>query len=248
MQNYFALIPAAGYGARMGAELPKQYLSLLGKPMIYHAIKRLCGSPRISCVYVVLAPDDVHWLRYDWSEFGDKLKPLYCGGDTRSASVLNGLKAIYFAISPKDWVLVHDAARPCLSETHLEKLITGIDDDEVGGLLAVPVADTLKREDADQRVAQTERREGLWQAQTPQMFHYGLLVKALEEMEGEAPTDEARAIERLKLHPKLIESDSMNLKVTYPHDLELAELILANCGEHHDHDNMSFQLISEGNK
>jgi 2-C-methyl-D-erythritol 4-phosphate cytidylyltransferase len=228
MQNYFALIPAAGQGARMGSELPKQYLALLGKPMIYHAIKRFFDSPRIACVYVVLAPDDVYWLHYDWSEFGDKLKPLHCGGETRHASVLNGLNAIYYAISPKDWVLVHDAARPCLSDAQLEKLCTSIVEDDVGGLLAVPVSDTLKREDAEQRVSQTERREGLWQAQTPQMFHYGLLVKALESMDGEAPTDESRAIEHLELHPKLIESDSMNLKVTYPHDLELAELILEN--------------------
>lgn len=242
MQNHFALIPAAGHGARMGTELPKQYLPVLGKPMIYYSIHRLCISPQIARVFVVLAPDDVYWSRHDWSEFGDKLKPLYCGGETRAGSVLNGLRAIHFEISPKDWVLVHDAARPCLSEGHLDRLITGINDDEVGGLLAVPVADTIKREDADQRVAQTERREGLWQAQTPQMFRYGLLEKALEAMDGELPTDESRAVERLGLHPKLIESDGMNLKVTYPRDLELAELILGNYGAKHA--SISFQLVS----
>ncbi len=225
MPDYLALIPAAGHGARMGMDTPKQYLTLLGKPMIYHALRRLCESD-VKRVYVVLAPDDVYWLRHDWDAFSPKLRALFCGGETRAQSVLNGLRAIQHEVYPQDWILVHDAARPCLSRYHLTKLLQEVDDDEVGGLLAVPMADTLKRADPDRRVVQTERREGLWQAQTPQMFRYGLLTRALQVLEGEAPTDESRAVENLGLRPKLVASDQRNLKVTYPQDLELAELIL----------------------
>ncbi len=228
MSNYIALIPAAGFGSRMGHEVPKQYLPLLGKPMIYHAIKRLSSTQEIKQVYVVLSPEDTMWKEYDWSAFTPKLKPLYCGGATRAESVLNGLKKIQETIQANDWVLVHDAARPCLTSEHLDNLMQAIGDDETGGLLAVPVADTLKRADGQGRVKQTEPREGLWQAQTPQMFRYGLLVKALEALGTDTPTDEARAVEHLGFHPKLVACDSRNLKVTYPQDLQLAALILEN--------------------
>jgi 2-C-methyl-D-erythritol 4-phosphate cytidylyltransferase len=221
-------MPAAGAGSRMGDKLPKQYLSLAGKPMIYHALKRLCHSRRITCVFVVLAPGDGEWPRYDWSEFSGKLIVLECGGETRAESVLNGLKAAQgtSSIGNDDWVLVHDAARPCLSERQLDKLMDELADDEVGGLLAVPLADTLKRCDTNSRVENTESRENLWQAQTPQMFRYKLLVEALSMMGGVTMTDDAGAIEALGLRPKLVVSDARNLKVTYPQDLALAELIL----------------------
>jgi 2-C-methyl-D-erythritol 4-phosphate cytidylyltransferase len=150
------------------------------------------------------------------------LQPLFCGGQTRAESVLNGLLAS--ELEPEDWVLVHDAARPCLSAQQLAGLLAELRDDEVGGLLAVPVADTLKRADAKQRVAHTESREGLWQAQTPQMFRTGLLVQALETARN--VTDEASAVEALGLLPKLVSSDSSNFKVTYPQDMQLAELLL----------------------
>ncbi|HEX8874613.1 MAG TPA: 2-C-methyl-D-erythritol 4-phosphate cytidylyltransferase [Nitrosospira sp.] len=230
MSDFFALIPAAGSGSRMGNELPKQYLLLAGKPMIYHALRRLCGSPRLRGVFVVLAPDDLEWGRHDWSEFLDKLAVVRCGGATRAQSVLNGLKAARgsSSIGDEDWVLVHDAARPCLSENQLEKLMHDLSDDEVGGLLAVPVADTLKRGDNDSRVERTESRDGLWQAQTPQMFRYRVLVEALSTVGGTTMTDDAGAVEALGLHPKLVLSDARNLKVTYPQDLALAELILRN--------------------
>jgi 2-C-methyl-D-erythritol 4-phosphate cytidylyltransferase len=231
MAKYVALIPAAGSGSRMKAELPKQYLDILGKPMIYHGIKCLCDAPEIHKVYVVLAPEDTHWLHYDWAAFALKLRPLFCGGDTRAQSVLNGLLALQNELDAKDWVLVHDAARPCLTEQHLHSLITEVAEDKVGGILAVPVADTLKREDNVHRVAQTERREGLWQAQTPQMFRFGLLLEALQTMGGEMPTDESKAVEMLGLHPRLVLSDSRNLKVTYPQDLQLAQLILTHLAE-----------------
>ena len=230
MSNFFALIPAAGYGSRMGDELPKQYLPLAGRPMIYHALRTLCNSARIARVFVVLAPGDGEWLRHDWSEFSGKLVVLECGGATRAESVLNGLKAAREASSVEDadWMLVHDAARPCLGKAQLDKLMDDLAADEVGGLLAVPVADTLKRGDTNSRVERTESRENLWQAQTPQMFRYKLLVEALSMTGGVTMTDDAGAIEALGLHPKLVLSDARNLKVTYPQDLALAELILKN--------------------
>jgi len=226
MSEFHALVPAAGFGARMGSELPKQYLPLAGKPMLAHALAALCACGDIRTVFVVLAPDDAQFRTYDWSRFGDKLQPLFCGGDTRAESVANGLLAS--ELEADDWVLVHDAARPCLSRAHLAKLISELRDDAVGGILAVPVADTLKRADAQQRIACTEPREGLWQAQTPQMFRAGLLLQALQQCR--AVTDEASAVEALGLQPKLVASDSSNFKVTYPQDIELAELLLKKSG------------------
>ncbi|MBI1174571.1 MAG: 2-C-methyl-D-erythritol 4-phosphate cytidylyltransferase [Sideroxydans sp.] len=222
MSEFYALVPAAGSGSRMGGELPKQYLPLAGVPMIHHALARLCDCADIDTVFVVLAPDDGFFARYDWRMFGDKLQPLYCGGATRAESVLNGLMAA--ELEPDDWVLVHDAARPCLGEAQLAKLIDELRDDEVGGILAVPVADTLKRGDGAGRITITEPRDGLWQAQTPQMFRTGLLLQALQT----APdvTDEASAVESLGLHPKLVASASTNFKVTYSQDMQLAELLL----------------------
>ncbi len=206
----------------MGGETPKQYLPLAGKPMLYHALETLCAAPEIETVFVVLAPEDEQFRSFDWSALGDKLQPLYCGGATRAESVLNGLMAS--EMEPDAWVLVHDGARPCLSRAQLARLIAELREDEVGGILAVPVADTLKRADTEQRIAHTEDRDGLWQAQTPQMFRAGMLLEAL----GTTPqvTDEASAIEALGLHPKLVESESTNFKVTYPQDMRLAELLL----------------------
>lgn len=232
MTNFYALIPAAGSGSRMGDEIPKQYLQLAGRPMIYHALKRLCGNPQIRCVFVILASSDEEWARHDWSEFSSKLVVLGCGGSTRAESVLNGLKAAcgMSSIEEDDWVLVHDAARPCLSNAQLDRLIGDLGEDEVGGLLAVPVADTLKRSDGNgcSRVLRTESRDNLWQAQTPQMFRYRLLVEALSMSGATAMTDDAGAIEALGLHPRLVPGDARNLKVTYPQDLALAEMILKN--------------------
>jgi 2-C-methyl-D-erythritol 4-phosphate cytidylyltransferase len=222
MSEFYALVPAAGSGSRMGSELPKQYLELCGRPMIYYALTTLCRCPKITTVFVVLAPDDEYFKRYDWSHCAGKLETLYCGGVTRAESVANGL--LVAELEPDDWVLVHDAARPCLTQAHLEKLIAELRDDEVGGILAVPVADTLKRADARQRVESTESREKLWQAQTPQMFRAGPLSHALQECKN--VTDEASAIEALGLKPKLVAGDSSNFKVTYPLDIKLAELLL----------------------
>jgi len=227
MAKYYALIPAAGFGARMGSEVPKQYLPVLGRPLIHYAVAALCAHPRIERVYVVLAPGDTLWTQHDWQAFTPKLVPLSCGGGERFESVLNGLQAIQGQVGSEDWVMVHDAARPCLDQALLDKLIAEVGEDPVGGLLAVPVADTLKRADQENRIAATEPRAGLWQAQTPQMFRYGLLQRALSVLEGIVPTDEAQAVEQLGFQAKLVASDARNFKVTYPRDLELAELILA---------------------
>ena len=208
----------------MRSEQPKQYLPLLGQPLIRHTLAALCASPVIDRVYVVLSVGDQEWDRHDWSPFGDRLVPLFCGGASRADSVLNGLRAIADEAYESDWVLVHDAARPCLAPWHIETLVRELSSDEVGGILAVPVADTLKREDSTHRIADTVPREGLWQAQTPQMFRYVMLKRALESARN--VTDEASAIEALGLRPRLVRGDPTNLKVTYPLDLHLAEWIL----------------------
>jgi 2-C-methyl-D-erythritol 4-phosphate cytidylyltransferase len=208
----------------MGAEVPKQYLPLLGRPLVHHGLAALCGAPAIERVYVVLSVGDQEWDCHDWSGLGPKLTPLFVGGPTRADSVLNGLRAISEHVSIDDWILVHDAARPCLAPWHIDALIHSLAGDDVGGLLAVPVADTLKRADASGHALETVPRDSLWQAQTPQMFRYQMLRRALES--ARHVTDEASAIEAAGLHPRLVESDTTNLKVTFPLDLHLAEWIL----------------------
>jgi 2-C-methyl-D-erythritol 4-phosphate cytidylyltransferase len=233
--TYYALVPAAGSGSRMGAltgrTAPKQYLPLAGQPMIRHALATLCATPAIAKVFVVLAPDDTLWPAAAMATLGPKLHVLRCGGDTRAHSVANGLRAMAGELGGRaelgdDWVLVHDAARPCVTVAMIENLIAEVGEDDAGGLLAVPVADTLKRADENGRIRQTVSRDGLWQAQTPQMFRHRLLLDALDF----APqvTDEASAIETLGLLPRLVAADVSNLKVTWPLDLQLAEWILQN--------------------
>ncbi|MDO8932152.1 MAG: 2-C-methyl-D-erythritol 4-phosphate cytidylyltransferase [Rhodocyclaceae bacterium] len=226
--SYYALVPAAGGGARMGAGRPKQYLPLLGRPLVWHTLATLCAVPAIECVFVVLSPDDVEWDTHDWSAFAGRLEVLRCGGAQRADSVGNGLKQLRARIDAEDWVLVHDAARACLTPAHVETLLREVGNDPVGGILAMPLADTLKRAevaaDGGARSEATVPRENLWQAQTPQMFRYALLVDALEY--APAVTDEASAVEALRLKPRLVAADATNFKVTYPLDLHLAELIL----------------------
>jgi 2-C-methyl-D-erythritol 4-phosphate cytidylyltransferase len=224
--RYFGLIPAAGSGSRFGSAGAKQYSLLAGKSVLHHAVERLLAAPEIEIVFVVLAPQDTGFRERDWSAFGARIAPLYCGGATRRDSVLNGLIAAVDAVEPNDWVLVHDAARPCLGQAELRRLIETAGKDEVGGILAIPLADTLKRGDEDRRILATEPRDGLWQAQTPQMFRHGMLLRALRG----APlvTDEAAAIEGLGYKPLLVEGSTRNIKVSFPSDLEMAERILRN--------------------
>ena len=211
---------------------PKQYLPLVGHPMIFHALATLCSVPRIRQVFTVLAPEDDDWNRHDWSSLGSKLVPLFCGGMTRAESVRNGLRATASQVSAQDWMLVHDAARPCLAIWHVEALIDGIGNDEVGGILAVPVADTLKHADPENRIESTISRAALWQAQTPQMFRQAYLRRALESHANlDGVTDEAGAMEALGFRPKLVAADATNLKVTYPLDLLLAGWILQHRNE-----------------
>ena len=226
MSLKFALVPAAGSGSRMGGGRPKQYLPLAGRPLLFHALATLCAAAAVRRVYVVLAVDDAEWDRHDWTALGPKLKPLFCGGPSRADSVANGLRAIAGEVGADDWVLVHDAARPCLARHHLDALLSEVEADDVGGILAVPVADTLKRADTRARIAATVAREGLWQAQTPQMFRYQVLRRALDRSVD--VTDEAAAVEALGARPRLVAADATNLKVTYPLDLKLAEWILAH--------------------
>lgn len=191
--------------------------------MLWHAVRAVC-VPQVDSVFVVLAPSDRAFAAHDWSAFAGKLEPLYCGGETRRDSVYNGLVAAMAAVEADDWMLVHDAARPCLPRKDLETLMRETENDEVGGILAVPVAETVKRV-VQNRIEGTEDRAQLWLAQTPQMFRAGLLAQALKRTTG-SPTDEAAAVERLGLKPRLVAGSRENLKVTWPEDLALAETIL----------------------
>ncbi|MFT5533500.1 MAG: 2-C-methyl-D-erythritol 4-phosphate cytidylyltransferase [Burkholderiaceae bacterium] len=219
----YALIPAAGVGARMGGSHPKQYLQLGALPMLRHVLDTFARAPMIAHSYLVVGPDDgyIDSLLVDAPHLQDRVTLLRVGGATRQQSVLNGLHALQ--ADADDWILVHDAARPGLTVAMIDQLIAAVGDDRVGGLLALPVADTLKRSDGE-RVAQTVSRSGLWAAQTPQMFRFGLLTTALEQARD--VTDEASAIEALGLQPLLVAGSTLNFKVTRPDDAALATLIL----------------------
>lgn len=210
----------------MGAGMPKQYQRLGGQTMLEHAVDALLASPDLEQVLVVLAPDDVAHRQL---AMRPRVDFVTAGGSTRAASVRNGLRVLRATqgVQDDDWVLVHDAARPCLARTELAHLIDTLADDPVGGLLALPVSDTLKRA-VDGRVAETVDRGGLWRAITPQMFRAGLLGRALDEAgaTGEHITDESSAVEALKMRPHLVEGQATNIKVTVPADWPLAESIL----------------------
>lgn len=226
MPKYFALIPAAGTGSRIGSATPKQYHPINGEPMLWHALRPFHAHPRIERIFLVLSPGDAWFEKLNRDEFSRNLEVLRCGGESRAQSVLNGLQAIASQVAGDDQVLVHDAARPCLTGQAIDLLIDRVGENEAGGLLAEPLADTLKRADDGGRITRTEPREGLWRAQTPQMFRYDTLVKALGNGALDGLTDEASAIERLGLHPLLVKSGATNLKVTYAEDFYMAEMIL----------------------
>lgn len=223
MAKFHALIPAAGFGSRMESQLPKQYLPLQDRPILHWALEVFLNHGRIDSVILVLSPEDDLWAKNALQH--PKLTVLNCGGETRAESVLNALHASE-DIAGEDWILVHDAARPGLTAGMLNHLLDELADDSVGGLLAIPVADTLKRADNAGRVANTEPRENLWRAQTPQMFRYVLLKEALIKA-SDAPTDEAQAVEAMGYKPKLVTGQLRNMKVTYPQDIALLEAIIA---------------------
>jgi 2-C-methyl-D-erythritol 4-phosphate cytidylyltransferase len=210
----------------MNADVPKQYLPLAGGTVIEWALAPLLAHPGCAGIAVALARDDQRWATLAVAR--DARIRTTVGGGERAESVLAGLRALSGLAAQNDWVLVHDAARPCLSSEDLQRLIEAVRDDEVGGLLATPVVDTLKRSDADKRVLETVARAALWRALTPQMFRYAALVQALTQAaeRGVAVTDEAQAIEMLGLHPRLVAGDTDNIKITMAADLQRAQQIL----------------------
>lgn len=222
--RYFALIPAAGVGARMGAGSPKQYLKIGGKPMLRHTLDAFQSSDLVAHTFVVVSPDDPY---IDAVAPHHGVTVLRCGGASRMESVRNGLAVLANTLSGNDWVLVHDAARPGLTAELIEKLITATSDHPVGGLLGLPVVDTVKR-CIDGEACGTVPRNGLWLAQTPQMFRFQLLRDALQAAnDPNTITDDASAVEALGLSPKLVEGHPRNLKVTLPDDIRIAEMYLA---------------------
>jgi 2-C-methyl-D-erythritol 4-phosphate cytidylyltransferase len=222
--RYHALIPAAGNGTRFGAESPKQYWLLEGKPVLQYAIERLAAAFPLHRTYVALAIDDCWFDRVVGIQ--PNVTTLRCGGDSRAQTVRNALHALS-EVAHDDWILVHDAVRPCIDAASLLRLKDELADDNIGGLLAVPLAGTLKRADHGDRSIRTEPREGLWRAQTPQMFRYGVLREALARPGAELATDEAQAVEALGSKPRLITGSTTNLKITYRDDLQLASAILS---------------------
>lgn len=218
---FWAVIPAAGIGARMAADRPKQYLQLGGLTILEHSLACFLDHPRLKGLVISLAVDDPYWPTLACA--ADSRIQRATGGKERADSVLNALLHLHAqGAHDDDWVLVHDAARPNLSRGDLDKLLHELADDPVGGLLAVPAKDTLKRADANGRVTETVDRSLIWQAYTPQMFRLGALHRALADslVSDVAITDEASAIEWAGQSPRLIEGRSDNIKVTRPEDLE----------------------------
>jgi 2-C-methyl-D-erythritol 4-phosphate cytidylyltransferase len=224
-QRFWAVVPAAGGGSRFGADCPKQYVGLLGFPLIRHTLETL-RKCSLEAIVVAISEDDSYWSVV-YQEVPNDLV-VTRGGLTRADSVLQGLLAIQDRAAVDDWVLVHDAARPCVRARDIERLMTACHEHPVGGLLGVPVRDTLKRTDASQNVVATVDRHMTWQAQTPQMFRFGVLLEALQRAMKDSLliTDEASAIEALGLKPKMVVGDIHNIKVTYPEDLALAARFL----------------------
>lgn len=222
----WVIIPAAGIGTRMQADRPKQYLTLKNKPLLTHVIDLFSAQSDIEKVVVVLNAKDHWWPQLSLSHPKKVLTVM--GGKERVHSVLLGLEFLKYFASEDDWVLVHDAARPCVQSKDITRLMQEIKDHPVGGLLGLPVVDTLKRVNENDEVVETISRNQLWQAQTPQCFRYGILKNALESalQNNQIVTDESSAIELSGLKPKMILGDARNIKITFPEDLELADRVV----------------------
>jgi 2-C-methyl-D-erythritol 4-phosphate cytidylyltransferase len=223
-KHYWAIVPAAGIGSRMQADRPKQYLLLHGQTILEHTLQRLAAVPGLSGIVVSLAADDPYWPHLNTPA----LVQCAPGGAERCHSVLNALDFLAGQADADDWVLVHDAARPCVRVGDIQHLIASLADDPLGGLLAVPVRDTLKRADSAGVVRETVSRADLWHALTPQMFRLEMLRQALRRAldDGLFVTDEAQAMEYCGYHPRLIAGHPDNIKITQPQDLALASLYL----------------------
>jgi 2-C-methyl-D-erythritol 4-phosphate cytidylyltransferase len=224
-RRLYALVPCAGSGVRAGGTVAKQYVEIAGRPLVAHTLAALAAVPRLSRILVVVAPEDQHYEGLAGLPSDPRLSLARCGGATRAATVAAGLaKLVGLGAAPNDWVLVHDAARCLVRAEWIEALIDACRGDGIGGLLALPVADTLKRAEGERAVA-TMSRDDIWQAQTPQMFRVGVLADALTRTPG--ATDEASAIEAIGLRPKLVAGSAENIKVTHPADFPIAEALLA---------------------
>ena len=223
----WAVVPAAGVGKRMGRSTPKQYLPLLGRPVIEHSLRCMIGHPRVDAVYVALGAADGWWAGTAYADH--RRVNRVAGGEERCDSVLNALNALEATAAADDWVLVHDAARPCVRTGDLDRLFEALDSHPVGGLLGIAASDTMKRVGADDRVAGTVDRDGLWHAFTPQMFRYGRLREALVQARerGLVVTDDSSAIELNGETPLMIEGHPDNIKITRPDDLDLAAFYLS---------------------
>ncbi len=223
----WAVIPAAGRSERMRQHQPKQYVSVCGRTLLEHALYPFLEHAGIHGIVVVLAAGDDTWNALPCAR--DARVRTALGGAERMHSVLSGLQELEREAGAHDWVLVHDAARPCLCRTDLDRLIAALEEDSIGGVLAVPIGDTVKRGDeTGAHIVATVERTGLWAAQTPQMFRYDLLCRALArcQRDGLAVTDEAAAVEALGSRPRLVRGSARNIKVTREEDLTLVEAIL----------------------
>ena len=222
--KFWAVVPAAGVGKRMQADRPKQYLPLLGKTVLEQTLTRLLQADVFSDIAVAISKEDPYWPEL---EIASNEKVITAaGGKERADSVLSALKSLREQASDDDWVLVHDAARPCLTSLDIHLLIDTLKDDDVGGILALSSHDTLKNVNG-LNITKTIDRSVIWRALTPQMFRYGMLKRALEEAEGNpAVTDEASALEMQGLQPKIVEGRPDNIKITRPEDLALAQFYM----------------------
>jgi 2-C-methyl-D-erythritol 4-phosphate cytidylyltransferase len=224
-KKIWAVVPAAGVGKRMNADRPKQYLPLAGKTVIEHTLSRLLQADVFTAVAVAISEEDPYWSDLDIASNEKIIRAN--GGKERADSVLSGLQAIRAYAQDDDWVLVHDAARPCITSADIHYLIDCLSNDEVGGILALPSADTLKNI-LGVNILGTLDRSHIWRALTPQMFRYGSLKIALEQAVGNpAITDEASALELQGLQPKIVEGRPDNIKITRPEDLALAQFFMA---------------------
>ncbi|MFQ5468948.1 MAG: 2-C-methyl-D-erythritol 4-phosphate cytidylyltransferase [Gammaproteobacteria bacterium] len=231
--RYWAIVPAAGAGKRMQSGLPKQYLKIGDLTIIEHTLTRLSSCSRLSGIVVAISDDDPYWERIELDSFENIM--VVPGGEERCHSVLNALSELAELTVPNDWVLVHDAARPCLRLEDIEKLIKEISCHPVGGILGFPVSDTLKRTDGSSHILETVDRKLLWRALTPQMFRLGELRDAIEVAvkRHQLVTDEASAMELVGKFPRIVEGHPDNIKITLPEDLDLASMyIIQQTSEH----------------
>ena len=222
----WCVVPAAGVGSRMQSDIPKQYIDLRGKPILEHTLEHLLKVDLIEELVLVVAVEDDRWQGLPATE--NERIMLAHGGEERFNSVLNGLHALAAMASDDDWVLVHDVARPLVRKDDVEKLIQACTEKNCGGILAIPVSDTLKKSDENNLVYSTVDRNNVWSALTPQLFHFGKLKTALENCIGQKLeiTDEASAIEFAGEEVILVQGSRLNIKITEPEDLLLAEAIL----------------------